>query len=132
MRLCLIVAAIVATLGIVSAETEDPTVYGKGVELGDTVTVADLLLRPEAYVDQVVRVEGVITGVDPTAGAWIDISPPRETRTLRFEVVDGEIVFPPEAKGRRVVAEGTFRKREPTADRPSVTFVIEGTGAVVH
>lgn len=132
-----VVAAIVLAAWSPVARGSDPAVYGKGVGVGETVTVADLLVRPDAYVDQVVRVEGVVTAVCPETGRWIDISTERGTRTVRFEVKHGEIVFPLEVKGRRIVAEGTFRRLEPGAEEAAdpdsaVTFKIEGTGAVIH
>ena len=63
-----------------------------------------------------VRVEGLVNDVCPMKGCWIDIveadTPADRAKTVRFKVEDDVIVFPAEAKGREVVAEGILRARE--------------------
>jgi len=147
--------AVAACLAAVAVMADDPAVYGQGVRINETLTVADLLVQPERYVDRVVQVEGVITYVCPIPGCWIDLSEKDASRKIRFEPKDGEIVFPREVQGHRAVVEGTFRRlalneqeaasrarreaelRGEPFDRASVTgprtiYVIEGTGAVVQ
>ena len=45
-------------------------------------------------------------------GCWIDILDSQSKETVRFKVEDDVIVFPAEAKGSQVVAEGILRKHE--------------------
>ena len=131
-----------------------PTSYGAGIEDGDTVTPAELMADPEAYVDQVVRISGKVTDVCPMAGCWILVAGD-DGPEIRVKVKDGEIVFPMELKDHGVVAQGIFRKytltREQalasaahmaeerglpfdpeTAEVSTTQYQIEGTGAVVR
>ena len=87
-------------------------------------------------------------------GCWIDILEGESGETVRFKVEDGVIVFPVEAKGREVVAEGVLQKKEMSERRarswmrhlaeekgepfdeasvtgPMVFYQIEGIGAEV-
>ena len=134
---------------------DDGKVYGEGVAAGETVRIGDIVTRPEAYVGKTLRVTGKITDVCPRMGCWIDIQEEGHARTIRFKVDDGVIVFPVEAKGRNVVAEGVLRKIELTKEQaiaqarheaeetgkefdpasvtgPVVQYRIQGTGAVVR
>ena len=131
-----------------------PSSFGAGVDDGDTITPAQLMADPEAYVDQVVRVAGKVTDVCPMAGCWIRVAGD-EGPEIRVKVKDGEIVFPKELKNHGVVAQGTFRKHtmtreqalasaaheaeerglpfDPeTAEVSTTMYQIEGTGAVLR
>jgi hypothetical protein len=83
--------------------------YGGGVTLTETTSIGKILVDPDTYVGQRVRVEGTVTDVCPMKGCWMEISEPEGDR-IRVKVDDGVIVFPVDAKGKRVVAEGVLEE----------------------
>lgn len=148
----LAVLAVLLSSAVVAAEG---TVYGTVGGDAAEVTIADLLKSPDAWVGKTVRVAGTVTDVCPRAGCWIDITDDSGQRTIRLKVNDGEIVFPVEASGKPVVAEGTFARIEMTEeqavgwarhlaeergdtfdpetdDAPTVIYRIEGRGARIE
>jgi len=129
--------------------------YGKTLSDGKVVKVSELFATPDEYVGKVVKVEGIITDVCEKRGCWMMIAGDQEFQAIRFKVEDGVIVIPMEAKGKKAVAEGTFRKIEMTKEQaiaqakhhaeeqglefdpesvkgPSVMFQLDGTGAVIE
>ena len=151
-------AAIAAILSIIMvpvlATDEQPTTYGAGVTLEKSVSLLKLLNKPEKYVGKSIRVEGTVGDVCPRMGCWMEIQGKDAGRHVKFKVKDGEMVFPMEAVGRSVVAQGVLEKielstedavswakhladekNEPfdeTADVPTVLYQIRGTGAVIR
>ncbi len=130
------------------------TSYGKELSGVSVVRIAELVSSPEKYLGEKVRVEGLVEDICPMKGCWIDILESQSRETIRFKVADGVIVFPVEAKGREVVAEGVLRKHEMSKKRatswlrhlaeekgeafdassvtgPMVFYQIEGLGAEV-
>jgi hypothetical protein len=95
--------ALICSAGLVAAATT----YGQGVNQKDTVAIEDLLASPADYVDQVVRVEGTITGVCKKRGCWMEISD-AEGHGVRVKVEDGVMVFPYTSMGLHATAEGVF------------------------
>lgn len=83
-------------------------VYGKGVSSNETILISALLADPAPHVDKVVRVEGTVVGVCKARGCWIEIASDQEHQKIQLKVNDGEIVFPPEILGEKVIVEGTF------------------------
>lgn len=147
--ICLLLLGVAAALPVTASDT-----YGDALSESATIRIADLLSDPERYVDQPVKVEGLVDDVCPMKGCWIDILETQSKQTVRFKVEDDVIVFPAEARGSKVVAEGILRKHEMSRqqavdwlrhlaeekgepfDESSVTgpmdfFQIEGRGAVV-
>lgn len=133
---------------------DEKRTYGDSLSSAQTIRIADLLAEPERWVDKSVKVEGLVDDVCPMKGCWIDILEQQSSTTVRFKVEDDVIVFPAEARGSRVVAEGVLRKHEMSKeqaiswlshladekgesfDESSVTgpmdfFQIEGAGAEV-
>jgi hypothetical protein len=84
-------------------------VFGKGVSSNETILISELLAHPEAHLDKVVRVEGTVVGVCKARGCWIDIASDKEHQKIQLKVNDGEIVFPPEIMGEKVIVEGTLQ-----------------------
>ncbi|MHB8797314.1 MAG: DUF4920 domain-containing protein [Thermoanaerobaculia bacterium] len=146
-------AALLAAL--VSAPAAAATKYGKGLSEAAPVKLSELMAKPDAYVGKVVKVEGLITEVCAKRGCWINVAGDVEFQTIRIKVEDGVIVFPMTDKGKKVVAEGTFKKTELTKEQaiakakheceekgtkfdpasvtgPSTVYQIQGTGAVVE
>jgi cytochrome c-type biogenesis protein CcmE len=144
----LALAAIAATPGFAA------TKYGKGVSEATPVKLSELMAKPDDYVGKVVKVEGLITEVCAKRGCWINVAGDKEFQSIRIKVEDGVIVFPMTDKGKRVVAEGTFKKTELTKEQaiaraeheaeekgtkcdaskitgPQTVYQITGVGAVV-
>jgi hypothetical protein len=129
--------------------------YGHDVSGATSIRIADLTANPEQYVDQLVKIEGLVDDVCPMKGCWVDIIEAQSSDTIRFKVQDDVIVFPVAAKGSQIVAEGFLRKHDLTKQQAikrmrhfakekgeefnedSVTgamvfYQIEGVGAVVQ
>ena len=134
----------------------DGKLYGEPLTGEDTVQIHEILEDPDPYLGQVVRVEGLVTGVCEKRGCWMSLaSDVKEFEEIRIKVDDGVIVFPMEAKGKRAVAEGVLTKVEMTMEQtvaykkhhaeehneefdpasvtePLVFYQIKGTGAVIR
>ena len=101
----------------------ESTRFENATALGDTLTlqaltqVSDILARPEQYVGQRVLVKGQVVGVCLEKGCWMDIVTAEGADTIQIKVDDGVIVFPPDAVGKRVLAEGTVEKLELTKEQ---------------
>jgi hypothetical protein len=93
----------------VSADEAGKT-YGDGVTLKRPVPIAALLEKPDAHTGKVVRVDGVVSRVCQSMGCWIEIADPALGRGIRFKARDGVIVFPKDASGRKVAAQGVFEQ----------------------
>lgn len=93
----------------VSADETGKT-YGDGVAIKRAVPIATLLEQPQAHAGKTVRVDGVVTKVCQAMGCWIEISDPAIGRGIRFKARDGVIVFPKDAPGHKVSAQGTFEE----------------------
>ena len=128
--------------------------YGKPLSKEKAVKVSDLLAKPDEFVGKTVKVEGIVTDVCEMRGCWMVIAGDQDFQSIRFKVEDGVIVIPMEAKGKKAVAEGTFRKIEMSKEQtleqakhhaeetgqpfdpekvkgPSVIYQLDGTGAVI-
>ena len=97
---------------VATASGSTATSYGEALSGVNVVRISQLLNEPEKYVDERVRVAGLVDDVCPMRGCWIDILEGDSRETIRFKVTDGVIVFPVEAKGQEVVAEGVLHKHE--------------------
>ena len=101
----------------------EPVRFENATALGDTLTlqaitpVADILARPEEFVGQRVLVKGQVIGVCLEKGCWLDIVGTAGADTIQIKVDDGVIVFPPDAVGKQVLAEGTVEKLELTKEQ---------------
>lgn len=105
LALTLVVALAVPSAGL-SAER-----YGDELSPATALRVAELLDEPEKYLDQRVKVVGLVQDVCPMKGCWLEVLDQQSAQTVRFKVEDDVIVFPVEAKGQEVVAEGILRAR---------------------
>jgi hypothetical protein len=138
-----------------AALANDAQAYGDTLSDTKPVRIGELLNNPAAYVDQSVKIVGLVDDVCPMKGCWVDILAKQSTETIRFKVQDDVIVFPAEAKGKEIVAEGILRRHEmnearardwlahlaeekgETFDRSSHTgplafYQIEGVGAEIN
>jgi len=147
-------AAWVLGCGAASAWAAEPVTLGQGVA-APAVAIAELLAHPQVWVGKTVRVDGTIQDVCPMRGCWIDVAGSGAPGVLRVKVTDGEIVFPADAKGRAVSAEGVFERLEMRGEQavgwmrhlaeeknepfdpasvpdPLVLYQIRGSGAVLR
>lgn len=148
--------AVLITLVALPAAAGDGKAYGEPLTGEDTIPIHQLLEDPDPYLGEVVRVEGLVTGVCEKRGCWMSLgSDEKEFEEIRIKVDDGVIVFPMEAKGKRAVAEGVLTKIEMTMEEtiaykkhhaeehneefdaasvtePLVFYQIKGTGAVIR
>ncbi len=85
---------------------EDPKQYGKPLTVKKATKVSEILANPEKHNGKRVLVEGPVVDVCPKRGCWIQIGSDKEFEMIQFKVDDGVIVFPMEAKGMKVRAEG--------------------------
>jgi hypothetical protein len=129
--------------------------YGEVLSNAQSVRIAELTANPEKYVDQLVKIEGLVDDICPMKGCWVDILEGQSRETMRFKVQDDVIVFPVQAKGRQIIAEGVLRRyalsKEQAVNRmrhlaeekgeefddssitdATVFYQIEGVGAVVR
>jgi hypothetical protein len=106
-RFCAVLVLVSATV-VLSADTT----LGTKVTVKSVTPIPALVERPESFVGQTVRVEGVVTAVCTHMGCWMAVAPAGDPDgpTVRLKVEDGVIVFPVTAKGKRVVAQGVFER----------------------
>jgi hypothetical protein len=150
------VCCFVFALAVLAISAGEGQSFGKGLTGPEVTKISDILAKPELYEGKTVRVEGLVTEVCLKRGCWMMIASDKEFQALRIKVEDGEIVFPPEAKGKRAIAEGVFTKTELTREQalnqakhraeeqgqkfdpetakdiPTVVYQIQATGAVVR
>ncbi|MCY4014010.1 MAG: DUF4920 domain-containing protein [Gammaproteobacteria bacterium] len=147
------VACAMAALGAMASSAAD-TGFGEPLSDATAVSLSELSANPNAYVGQTVKVVGLVEDVCPMKGCWVDILDRQSSATIRLKVQDDVIVFPAEAKGQEIVAEGTLRRLdlsprqavawlrhaaeergetfvEPADPAPLTVYQIEGRGAVV-
>lgn len=112
LNLLLLMLFCVALVGSVEAQTK----YGKKLTLKTKTKVSAILENPKAFDGKLVQVDGLILDVCPKRGCWIKIGSDKEFESIQFKVDDGVIVFPMEAKGKKVTAEGTIFVKEYTRE----------------
>ena len=148
-----VVVCAVAALGAIPSSAAD-TGFGGPLSSATAVRIAELTANPDAYGGQTVKVVGLVDDVCPMKGCWVDILDRQSSETVRLKVQDDVIVFPAEARGHEIVAEGTLRRidlsprqavawlrhaaeeggepfEEPADPVPLTVYQIEGRGAVV-
>ena len=123
------------------------TKLGTGVTLQEPTPIKALIDRPQDFVGKTVRIDGVATAVCSHMGCWMAVAPEGDEKagTVRLKVEDGVIVFPVNAKGRRVSAEGVFEAVGKDAEaqeaagehgkhdaKASKEYQIKATGALIR
>lgn len=110
--------ALLAAATLAAADSGEPCQrYGAGVTLEEPTPVSEIVAEPEAWAGRTVRVEGVVHEVCPMAGCWLTFVPEPGAPELRVKVEDGEIVFPPSARGRLASAQGVVEVQEMTREQ---------------
>ena len=108
-RSTLIILILTFVVNITAVFATDSTTYGAGLTLDKPIAIADLIKDPDSFVDKMVQIEGVVTGVCAHRGCWMVLTDSESGQGLRIKVTDGVIVFPPTAMGHKAKAEGTFK-----------------------
>ncbi len=151
------VASIVWLTAVLACSTLDAgTPYGTPLTGREARSPAELLDGAAELEGQLVRVEGVVTGVCEMRGCWMALVSVDgdDPRSVRVKVEDDVIVFPKDALGKRAVAEGELERIElsleksvryeqhlaeergevfdpTTVTEPLVFHQLRGTGAVI-
>mgnify|MGYP006160060619 CR=1 FL=1 len=74
--------------------------FGAVVDKTKLVEVADILAKPQSYLQQQVTVKGTVEAVCQKKGCWMQFATAADQPTFRLKVKDGDIVFPVSAKGK--------------------------------
>lgn len=137
-----------------AAAQPEGKLYGEALVGEEVVTIEQVMDDPKAFEGKVVRVQGMVTDVCTMRGCWFEMAGERPGMKMRFKVRDGDMVFPPSAKGKQAVAEGTVSVRTLTLEdtikfeqhmaedagkpfdpasvtEPMVVIQLEGRGAVI-
>ncbi len=86
--------------------------FGEDLKLGEPLTltevtkVSEINKHPEKYKGKRVLIEGLVINVCAARGCWMDISSDVPFEKIQVKVVDGEIIFPLDAKGKTARVEG--------------------------
>lgn len=101
------------------ATTPTPTggaVFGAGIKLATSTPISTILADPKSFAGKSVRVEGMVVDVCAKRGCWMDLAGSAPGEKLKFKVVDGEMTFPMDAKGKYATAEGVVSVNELTLE----------------
>ncbi len=79
--------------------------YGEQLTVEKATPIHKILADPDGYLGKTVRIEGGVLDVCPMKGCWIEVGDGEES--IKVKVEDDVIVFPADAKGRIVAAQGT-------------------------
>jgi hypothetical protein len=83
-----------------------PQKLGTGITLEKFTKVSEINAKPQNYLGKRVLIKGLVIDVCSSRGCWMDIASDMPFEKIQIKVVDGEIVFPMEAKGRTAKVEG--------------------------
>jgi hypothetical protein len=75
------------------------------------VMVDQILENPEAYTDQRVKVEGLVTHVCKHSGKRLHLNSKSSSNMIRVEAADGINQFQRELEGSDIVVEGIFHRQ---------------------
>lgn len=89
-----------------TAFTATATSFGAVVDKTKLVEVADILAKPQSYLQQQVTVKGTVEAVCQKKGCWMQFAADANQPTFRIKVKDGDMVFPVSAKGKTAYASG--------------------------
>ncbi|MDR7121056.1 DUF4920 domain-containing protein [Rheinheimera soli] len=89
-----------------AAFSTSATTFGAAVDKTRLVEVADILAKPQSYLQQQVTVKGTVEAVCQKKGCWMQLSAGKNQPTFRIKVKDGDMVFPVSAKGKTAYASG--------------------------
>jgi hypothetical protein len=141
--------AFVAAAGLLCAAD---LLVGKPLTMKQSITVGDLMSKPDTYAGKTVQVKGKVTAVCQAMGCWVELVN-EDGKHVKIDGHNANLEFPKDCVGKTAVAEGKFVKTEMTreeaiaeakehakdAGRPfdeskvkaGTSYSIEGTGAVI-
>jgi hypothetical protein len=90
---------------------------GKPIDVKRTTSIKELLTNPDQYLGKDVKIEGEITAVCQNMACWINVRDGSTAEAIPVKVNDGEIVFPKDGTGKKVVAQGRFEKIDMTREQ---------------
>ncbi len=90
---------------------------GEPLTLDVITPVSEINKHPEKYLGKRVLIEGLVIDVCAARGCWLDIAGDLPFEKIKVKVVDGEIVFPIEAKGRLAKVEGIAEEMKLTQEQ---------------
>ena len=117
MRFIVLVVSFLAGYFPAFVASEDYQEYGNGLIGTAEIRIGHLLSNPDAYVNKAVRVVGLVNDVCPMRGCWIEIIEKQTSERVRVKVQDNIVIFPVEAVGQEIIAEGTLRRYEMSKDQ---------------
>jgi len=79
---------------------------GEPLSLTEVTKVSEINKHPDQYLGKRVLIEGLIIDVCAARGCWMDLASDVPFEKIKIKVVDGEIVFPMETKGKQARVEG--------------------------
>lgn len=94
-----------------------PLILGQVLSLDTVTAVSEINKNPEKYLGKNVLIEGLIIDVCAKRGCWMDIASDLPFEKIQVKVVDGEIVFPIETKGRTARVEGIVEEIKLTKEQ---------------
>lgn len=103
--------------GVAQIAAGEGKTYGKKLTVKEVTPIADILANPEMYNGKQVLVEGKVVDVCKKMGCWMMLTGNGKDGSIRIKVKDGEIVFPQEARGKVVRAQGVISVRTMTKDQ---------------
>ena len=116
----LVVVLVVCTPTIgMAKEYQD---FGDGLTEVVEIRIGHLLSNPDEYVDKTVKVMGLVNDVCPMRGCWVEIIEKQTSERIRVKVQDNVVIFPVEAVGQEIVAEGILRHYEMSKDQATRWF----------
>ena len=63
------------------------------------------------------KVVGLVSDVCPMRGCWVEIIEQQTSERIRVKVQDNVVIFPVEAVGQEIIAEGILRRYEMSKDQ---------------
>ena len=109
--------AAVAMLALALPLLAEDAKLGKGVSIKSPTPIKEIMANPEKFLGKEVAIEGEITAVCQMQGCWIDVKDASFPEAMQVKVTDGEIVFPKDGAGKKVLAQGTVEKLELTKEK---------------
>lgn len=109
MKKLLLMLVCMSMCGVLSAAAEE-LILGQPLTVEEMTELSAIMEKPEEFLGERVLVEGIVINVCPSRGCWIDIIGTDSPEKIKIKVLDGEIVFPMEIKGRNVLIEGIVYK----------------------
>lgn len=109
--------AVLSTFLLVTGVSAKEIQLGEPLTLQEATKVSEINKHPEKYLGKRVLIEGLIIDVCAGRGCWMDIASDVPFEKIQIKVVDGEIVFPLEAKGKTALAEGIVEEVQLTQEQ---------------